>query len=213
MRKQFPFIFQLVLMLAMTTSLNHNVLAQNLITGLKAPAANRIPKPDTTNGDTRVDNYFWLREKKNPEVIAYLEAENAYTGATMKPTEPLQQKLYTEMLARIKQTDQNVPYKLGDYYYYTRTVKDLQYPIYCRKHGSLDAKEEVTLDLNEMAKGLKFLAIGAYAVSDDGNLLAYTTDTTGYRQYTLHVKDLRAGHVLPAWTRLCGHRTTRLCST
>jgi len=197
MRKQFPFIFQLVLMLAMTTSLNHNVLAQNLITGLKAPAANRIPKPDTTNGDTRVDNYFWLREKKNPEVIAYLEAENAYTGATMKPTEPLQQKLYTEMLARIKQTDQNVPYKLGDYYYYTRTVKDLQYPIYCRKHGSLDAKEEVTLDLNEMAKGLKFLAIGAYAVSDDGNLLAYTTDTTGYRQYTLHVKDLRAGHVLP----------------
>jgi oligopeptidase B len=197
MRPKFPILFQLVLLLTMTTICQNDAPAQNLITNLKPPVANKLPKTDTTNGDTRVDNYFWLREKKNPAVIAYLEAENAYTDAVMKPTEALQQKLYTEMLARIKQTDQNVPYRLGDYYYYTRTVAGQQYPIYCRKHGSLDAQEEVTLDLNEMAKGLKFLAVGAYAVSDDGNLLAYTTDTNGYRQYTLHVKDLRDGHLWP----------------
>jgi oligopeptidase B len=181
----------------MATILYTNAPAQNLVTGLKPPVAKPIPKSDTTNGDTRVDNYFWLREKKNPEVISYLEAENAYTDSVMKQTEALQQKLYTEMLARIKQTDQNVPYKYGDYLYYTRTVEGQQYPIFARKRGTLDAKEEITLDLNEMAKGLKFMAVGAYAVSDDGNLLAYTTDTTGYRQYTLHVKDLRTGALLP----------------
>jgi oligopeptidase B len=197
MKAKFPIIFQLLLLIAMATIVNTNTQAQNMLTGLKPPVAKPVPKSDTTNGDTRVDNYFWLREKKNPEVISYLEAENAYTEAVMKPTADLQQKLYTEMLARIKQTDQNVPYKLGDYYYYTRTIEGQQYPIYARKHGSMDAKEEITLDLNEMAKGLKFMAVGAYAVSDDNNLLAYTTDSTGYRQYTLHVKDLRTGQMLP----------------
>ncbi|MFL6211866.1 MAG: S9 family peptidase [Pyrinomonadaceae bacterium] len=197
MKAKFPIILQLLLLIAMATIVNINTPAQNMLTGLKPPVAKPVPKSDTTNGDTRVDNYFWLREKKNPEVISYLEAENAYTEAVMKPTADLQQKLYTEMLARIKQTDQNVPYKLGDYYYYTRTIEGQQYPIYARKHGSMDAKEEITLDLNEMAKGLKFMAVGAYAVSDDNNLLAYTTDSTGYRQYTLHVKDLRTGQMLP----------------
>jgi oligopeptidase B len=197
MKAKFPIIFQLLLLIAMATIVNTDAPAQNMLTGLKPPVAKPVPKSDTTNGDTRVDNYFWLREKKNPEVISYLEAENAYTEAVMKPTADLQQKLYTEMLARIKQTDQNVPYKLGDYYYYTRTIEGQQYPIYARKHASMDAQEEITLDLNEMAKGLKFMAVGAYAVSDDNNLLAYTTDSTGYRQYTLHVKDLRTGQMLP----------------
>jgi oligopeptidase B len=172
-----------------------NVMAQQQNTAPAPPAAKKVPKSMTTNGDTRVDNYFWLREKSNPEVISYLEAENAYTSAYMKPTEAFQEKLYQEMLGRIKQTDANVPYKLGDYFYYTRTEQGKQYTIFCRRHGE-NGKEEITLDVNELAKGRKFMSVGAYSVSDDGNLLAYTTDSTGYRQYTLHVKDLRTGQLL-----------------
>lgn len=196
MRQKLPNAFQLLLLLTMTILLTNETPAQQPMPDGQPPVAKKVAKTDTTNGDTRVDNYFWLREKKSPEVISYLEAENAYTTAVMKPTEALQQKLYTEMLARIKQTDLSVPYKLGDYSYYTRTIEGQQYPIYVRKRGKIDTNEEITLDLNEMAKGLKFMAVGAYAVSDDGNLLAYTTDSTGYRQYTLHVKDLRTGQLL-----------------
>jgi hypothetical protein len=174
-----------------------NVMAQqNGNPTANPPAARKVPKSMTTNGDTRVDNYFWLREKSNPEVVSYLEAENAYTTAYMKPTEEFQQKLYAELLGRIKQTDTNVPYRLGDYFYYTRTEEGKQYPIFCRKRLDRDAREEVTLDVNELAKGQKFMSIGAYSVSDDGNLLAYSTDSTGYRQYTLRVKDLSSGRLL-----------------
>jgi oligopeptidase B len=161
------------------------------------PAAAKKPRTTKIHGDTLIDNYYWLREKSNPEVISHLEAENAYTAAMMKGTEDLQQKLYEEMLGHIKQTDVNVPYRIGDYYYYSRTEEGKQYPILARKKGSLDAPEEVTLDLNELAKGLKFLSLGSYRASDDGNLLAYSTDTTGYRQYTLFIKDLRTGQLLP----------------
>ncbi len=161
------------------------------------PVAAKKPRTTKIHGDTLVDNYYWLRQKSNPEVIAHLEAENAYTAAMMKGTDGLQQTLYDEMLGHIKQTDVNVPYRLGGYHYYSRTEEGKQYPIQARKKGSLDAPEEVTLDLNELAKGLKFLALGSYQVSDDGNLLAYTTDTTGYRQYTLFIKDLRTGRLLP----------------
>jgi oligopeptidase B len=156
----------------------------------------KIPKTTNIHDQTMVDNYFWLREKTNPKVMAHLESENAYADEVMKPTAALQGTLYKEMIAHIKETDENVPYRDGEYFYYSRTVQGLQYPIYARKHGNLEAKEEVTLDLNEMAKGLKFLALGAYDVSDDGNLLAYSTDTTGYRQYTLQIKDLRTGKLL-----------------
>ncbi|HYG79446.1 MAG TPA: hypothetical protein VD861_03615, partial [Pyrinomonadaceae bacterium] len=161
------------------------------------PMAKKIPKTINIHGTTLVDNYFWLREKANPEVISYLEAENAYTDSVMKPTEALQAALYKEMLSHIKETDDTVPYKEGNYFYYSRTVQGLQYPIYARKPKTLSASEEVTLDANELAKGLKYLGVGAYAVSDDGNYLAYSTDTTGYRQYTLQVKDLRTGKLLP----------------
>lgn len=159
--------------------------------------AKKIPKETTINGVTLVDNYFWLREKTNPEVISYLEAENAYAESVMKPTEALQATLYKEMVGHIKETDVNVPYRMGDYFYYSRTEQGKQYPIYARKRGNLDAREEITLDMNDLAKGLKFLGLGAYSVSDDGNYLAYSTDTTGYRQYTLYVKDLRTGQLLP----------------
>jgi len=161
------------------------------------PVAKKAPKTTEINGRTMVDNYYWLRDKKNPEVKAYLEAENAYTDAVMKPTEGLQKKLYDEMLSRIKETDIEVPYKEGDYFYYSRTEAGKQYQIHCRKKGDMDAPEEVVLDVNEMAKGQKFMSLGAYNVSDDGNLLAYTTDNTGFRQYSLAVKDLRTGKLLP----------------
>jgi oligopeptidase B len=161
------------------------------------PVARRIAHPGTVHGDTREDDYFWLREKTNPDVAAYLEAENAYADAVMAPTAALQETLYVEMLGRIKETDLSVPYREGGYFYYSRTEEGKQYPIYCRKQGGLDAPEEVTLDLNELAVGHSFLAIGAYAVSDDGALLAYSVDTTGFREYTLYVKDLRTGALRP----------------
>jgi oligopeptidase B len=160
------------------------------------PVAKTVPHETKIHGDTRVDDYFWLRDKKNPEVIKYLEAENAYTAAVMKPTEPFREKLYTEMLGRIKQTDLSVPARDRGYFYYSRTVEGKQYPILCRKKGSLGADEEVMLDGNELARGEKFFSIGATEVSPDGTKLAFATDTTGFREYMLSVKDLTTGKLL-----------------
>jgi len=161
------------------------------------PVATKTPKVDTLHSDTRRDNYFWLREKDNPDVLAYLKAENAYTDDVTAGTKAFQETLYQEMLARIKEDDSTVPYRRGGHFYYSRTEKGKQYPIYCRKAGSLDAPEEIVLDLNELAVGHPFFSLGASAVSDDGNLLAYTTDITGFRDFTLYVKDLRTGRLLP----------------
>jgi oligopeptidase B len=158
-----------------------------------APVAKKIHTENHINGGTLVDDYQWLREKSNPEVAQYLEKENAFTDAVMKPTEALQKKLYDEMISHIKETDVDVPYKNGDYFYYSRVEAGKQYPIYARKKGSLDAPEQITLDVNELAKREKFMALGAYEVSEDGNLLAYSTDNTGFRQYRLHLRDLRSG--------------------
>ena len=172
----------------------------------KPPVAKVVPHASEVNGHKMVDNYFWLREKSNPEVRAYLEAENAYTDAVMKPTEGLQQKLYGEMLSRVKENDVEVPYREGDYYYYVRTEAGKQYPIRCRQmvsDGMPDTRagvpaphEQIILDQNELAQGQAFMAIAQFAVSPDGNLLAYTFDNTGFRQYTLAVKDLRTGKTL-----------------
>src|SRR4051812_18384557 len=126
MKSKFPIVVQLLLITFMFTITQTNAPAQNMVSGLTPPVASKTPKTDTTNGDMRIDNYFWLREKKNPAVISYLESENAYTEAFMKPTTELQQKLYAELIGRIKQTDLSVPYKLGDYYYYTRTEEGKQ---------------------------------------------------------------------------------------
>src|SRR6266545_1681394 len=163
----------------------------------KPPSARREAEVDVVHGEKRQDDFFWLRQKEDPQVRAHLEAENAYTDAVMKPTEPLQEALYSEMLGRIKETDLTVPFRKGDFFYYSRTEKGKQYPIYCRKKGTLDASEEVMLDANELARGEKFFAVGDIEISDDGNLLAYSTDVTGYREYTLFVKDLRTGAVAP----------------
>ncbi|HSB10062.1 MAG TPA: S9 family peptidase [Blastocatellia bacterium] len=160
------------------------------------PVAKKVSHETKIHGYTLKDDYFWLREKTNPEVIKYLEDENAYTEEVMKPTKDLQEALYKEMLSHIKQTDLSVPSRIGDYYYYSRTEEGKQYPYQCRRKGSMEGKEEVLLDLNKLAEGHSFLGLGGFSVSNDGNLLAYSTDTTGYRQFTLHVKDLRTGQTL-----------------
>ena len=161
------------------------------------PIAKKVPHESEINGHKMVDNYYWLREKSNPEVRAYLEKENAYTDTVMKPTEPLQKKLYDEMLSRVKETDVEVPYREGDYFYYVRTEAGKQYQIRCRKKASTDASEEVLLDINQLAQGKAFMTVAAFAVSPDGNLLAYSYDDTGFRQFTLAVKDLRTGRLSP----------------
>jgi len=163
---------------------------------LTPPVAKRVPKTIATHGEERVDDYGWLREKKNPDTIAYLDAENAYAAEKMKPLDAFGKALYDEMLGRIKQTDVNVPYRKNGWYWYTRTEQGKQYPIYARKK-TLDGPEEIVLDVNALAVGQKFMAIGAFDVSDDGNLLLFSTDNTGYRQYHMNVKDLRTGALLP----------------
>lgn len=149
------------------------------------------------HGDRRIDHYDWLRLKEAPEVLAYLEAENAYTDAVLKPTEDFQEKLYQEMLGRIQQTDFTVPYRLRGYLYFTRTEEGKQYPYHYRRRDEEGAPEELLLDLNQLAEGHSFLGLGDFAVSDDNQLLAYSTDTTGFRQYTLSVRNLGTGAMLP----------------
>jgi oligopeptidase B len=161
------------------------------------PVPQKVPHMQTLHDEILKDDYFWMREKDNPKVREFLEAENAYTEAFMKPTQELQKALYDEMLGRIKETDLSVPYRDGGWFYYSRTQKGEQYPIYCRKKGSLEGPEEVYLDVNALAKGEKFMSVAAREVSDDGNLLAYTTDNTGFRDYTLHIKDLTTGKLFP----------------
>ena len=162
-------------------------------THAQPPVARREPHVSVIHGQQRVDDYYWLRQKTNPRVRQYLEAENAHTLAITKPTAALQEKLYGEMVGRIQETDVSVPYREGDYLYYTRTEEGKQYPIYCRRKNSVEAAEEITLDLNAMARGEEFLDLGAYNISDDSQLLAYTIDTTGFREYVLFVKNLRTG--------------------
>jgi oligopeptidase B len=171
-------------------------MTEDSVPGPVPPVTRKVAKADIVHGDVRQDDYFWLRDKDSPDVTAYLQSENAYTDALMKPTEAFQDALYREMLARIKEDDTSVPYPDGGWLYYSRTETGKQYAIHCRRRGA-DAPEEVTLDLNALAEGHEFLALGAYTVSDDGRWLAYTLDYTGFRDYTLSVKDLQTGVVAP----------------
>ncbi len=164
------------------------------------PVAKKEAKVTKIHGYEMVDNYHWLRdrgEKKNPEIIKYLEAENKYTDAMMEPYKGLTDKLYKEIVGRIKENDLSVPYKYGDYWYYSKTIEGKQYPVYMRSKTFDGKNSEVLLDQNEMAEGYKFFSIRRLTVSDDGNLLAYLVDTVGYRQYYLQIKDLRTGKILP----------------
>jgi oligopeptidase B len=173
---------------------------------VQPPAARREPTPATLHGITLQDDYRWMRDKESPEVLAYLEAENAWTAAAMAPTTDLQKKLYDEMLSHIRETDESVPYRMGSWFYSTRTVEGRQYAIHCRRaatdadmNSPLDParQEEIILDVNQLAEGKPFMSLGSMAISPDGNLLAYTTDPTGFRQYTLHIRDLRTMADLP----------------
>ena len=161
------------------------------------PVAHKHPQVLSLHGDSRIDNYFWLRDRTNPDVIAYLEAENAYTKTMMQHTEPLQATLYNEMLSRIQETDLSVPYRKGDYYYYSRTEEGKSYPIHCRKQGSLDAPEEVLLDENLLAEGEDYFELGVFAISPDQRLLAYSVDTNGSELYTLYFLDLVTRELYP----------------
>ena len=165
---------------------------------IRPPHARQEPTPTTLHGHTLEDNYRWMRDKASPELVAYLEAENAYTDSVMSPTEQLQATLYAEMLSHIKETDESVPYRSRRWYYYVRTVEGRQYPIHCRRLATgpkFDASqpEEILLDVNQLAEGQPFMSVGAMSVSPDGFLLAYSTDNTGFRQYTLHIRDLKTG--------------------
>jgi oligopeptidase B len=173
-----------------------------------APIARRIHTETHLHGTVLTDDYAWLRQKENPEVTAYLEAENAYAEAYMAPLADLREGLYQEMLSHIKQTDVSVPFRDGNWWYYNRTVEGMQYGIHCRTHGSPnateDTPEQVILDGNQLAQGHAFFAVGDTDITDDGDWLAYTTDTTGFRQYTLHIKDLVSGETLPGGVERVG---------
>ncbi len=161
------------------------------------PVAARHLHPLVTHGDKRIDDYYWLRQQDDPQVIDYLEAENSYTKREMQHTEQLQQSLYDEMLSRIKETDLSVPYRLKDYYYYSRTEEGQAYSIFCRKYQSLDAEEEILLDENKLAEGEKFFSLGLVSISPNQQILAYSVDTTGAEQYTLYFLDLTTRKLYP----------------
>jgi len=172
-------------------------------TDMKAPVPKKETKITKIHGYELKDDYGWMRSAKDPktgkvrpEVEEYLVAENAYTEAYMKPHQAFADNLYKEMLGRIKQTDLSVPYRMGDWWYYTKTVEGQQYPTFFRSKKQNGDDEQLLLDQNEMAKGYKYFSIAEFSVSDDGNLLAFSTDSTGYRQYTLQIKDLRTGKIL-----------------
>ena len=188
--------FLLVTLCAMTTATPSAPAQTAPLAPPVPPMAKQMEMSHLLHGDPRPDPYFWLRDKPNPEVAAYLEAENAYASQVMGPTEPLQKSLYDEMLSHVKETDLSVPYREGAFLYYYRTEKGKQYRIHCRKPFP-DGAEQVLLDLNALAAGKKFMSLGAFRPSDDGGLLAYSTDDTGFRQYTLAVKDLKTGALLP----------------
>jgi oligopeptidase B len=150
----------------------------------------------TLHGDTREDNYYWLNDPKNPEVIKYLNEENAYTDTVMAPTKALQEKLFNEMKGRVKEQDESVPVKDGNYYYYSKYVEGGEYPVYCRKQGSLEGKEEILLDGNAMGKGKTYFNIGGYEIADNEQIMAFGVDTVSRRNYTLKFKDLKTGKLL-----------------
>ena len=161
------------------------------------PIASKRPHEITQHGKTRIDNYYWMRDRNDPETMKHLRAESDYLEEITQHTKPLQEKLFSEMKARIKEDDSTVPVKRGEYFYYERDEQGKQYPIFCRKQGSLEAEEEILLDQNQLAEGKSFCSVGAFAVSPDGNKLVYSVDYGGREIYTLHIKDLKSGKLYP----------------
>ena len=163
---------------------------------MKPPVADKEPKELTKHGHTRIDNYYWLKDRDNQKVIDYLNAENTYTAAVMKDTEELQEKLYQEIVGRIRQTDESVPYKHNGYFYFIRYEEGKEYPVYCRKKETLEAPEEVLLNVNQMAEGHDYYQVSGYVVSPDNKMIAFGVDTVSRRLYTMYFKDLETGKIL-----------------
>ena len=163
---------------------------------MQAPRAKKVPKELKIHGDTRIDNYFWLNDRENPEVIDYLNAENDYGKEVMKPTEKLQEELYEEMVSRIKKDDESVPYKKKGYWYYTRFIEEGQYPIYCRKKDTMENPEEILMDVNVMAEGHSYYSLGGLSISPDNKYLIFGEDTVSRRIYTLKMKSMETGKLL-----------------
>jgi oligopeptidase B len=161
------------------------------------PIAEKRRSISALHGDVRADDYHWLKNREDPSVIAYLEEENRYTESSMAHTKPQQEKLYGELLSRIKEDDSSVAYRIDDWWYYSRTEKGKAYRIYCRKHGSLDGEEEIILDVNELAVGRKYISLGVLDVSPSHEWLAFSVDLEGDEQFILHFKNLRSGESLP----------------
>jgi oligopeptidase B len=168
-----------------------------MVADANPPQAPEKPHEIRELGHTRNDPFFWLRDKRSSDVLKYLEAENRYTEKTLKHSRDFEEALYKEMRARIKEEDRSVPERIVEYFYYTRTETGKQYAIYCRKKGNLDAKEEILLDENVLAQGLKFFRIGLLSVSPDHKLLAYSSDTKGDERYVIRIKVLESGQLLP----------------
>jgi len=161
------------------------------------PHPKKIEKMMTVHGDTRVDPYYWLNERENPEVLDYLKAENRYLDTVMNDTKPMQEKIFDELVGRVKQDDKSVPYLDNGYVYYTRFEKGKEYPIYCRKKGSLEAAEEILINVNDLAKGFSYFSVAGVTVSPDNNILAYSIDTVSRRKYEIRLKNLMTGSDLP----------------
>lgn len=172
-------------------------MPEEVISTIKPPVAEQIDTAMTIHGDTRIDKYYWMNDRNDPRVISYLKAENAYLDTIMKPSAKLRQKLYDEMRGHIMETDASVPYLKEGYYYYTRYTQGKEYPVYCRKKGSLEATEEIILDVNVLAVGHDYYQVGGLTVSPDGLWLAYGVDTVSRRKYTIYIKNLQTGELLP----------------
>jgi len=183
-------VIVIALLLLIPVSCTNNKVKMN------PPIAEKKPKELIIHDHARIDNYFWLNERENPEVIDYLTAENEYTKTIMKKTEKFQEELYDEIVGRIKQTDESVPYFDNGYFYYGRYEEGKEYPIYCRKRETLEAEEEILLNVNEMAEGHSYYSVAGYTVSPDNNKIAFGVDTVSRRKYTIYFKNLLSGEIL-----------------
>lgn len=172
----------------------HDNMTQNQST---PPVAQKEPIVLELHGDRRIDNYFWMRDIENPQVTAYLEAENKYTEEAMKSTTDLQQQLYDEILSRIKETDLSVPVRKDNYYYYSRTEVGKAYAIHCRKEGNDKAPEQILLDENELASGQEYFNVGVFQISPNHEILAYAVDNNGSERYTIYFLDLKTFKLYP----------------
>ncbi|MGN7720882.1 S9 family peptidase [Chitinophaga sp. 22620] len=186
-----------LLALVILTACNSKTEKKTEKMNVTPPVAEKIRKELAIHGDTRVDNYYWLNERDNPKVIAYLEAENKYTDTVLSPVKKLREDLFGELKGRIKEKDESVPVLTNGYVYYTRYEEGKEYPIYCRKKGSESAPEEIYLNVNDLAQGHEYFQVAGTAVSFDNKLLVYGVDTVSRRQYDLYVKNLETGEVYP----------------